>query len=61
MKVQVYFFIGIDLYDFMNIGEKLAEHDDIARKSKILRALIKLYQDSITTLEKVGVIYTYIY
>lgn len=37
----------------MNIGEKLAEHDDIARKTKVLRAFIKTYQDCITTLEKV--------
>lgn len=37
----------------MNLGEDVSKHDDIARKSKVVRAFIKTYQDSLTALEKV--------
>lgn len=37
----------------MNLGEKVAIHDDIARKSKVVRTFIKTYQDCLTALEKV--------
>lgn len=45
--------IGIDLYNIMNLGEEISKHDDIARKSKVLRNFIKTYQDCLTALEKV--------
>lgn len=44
---------GIDLYDIMNLGEELTKHDDIARKSKVIRNFIETYQDCISALEKV--------
>ncbi|VVC29508.1 Enoyl-CoA hydratase/isomerase, conserved site,Crotonase superfamily,ClpP/crotonase-like [Cinara cedri] len=47
-----FFTSGIDLYDMMNLGEEISKHDDIARKSKILRTFIKTYQDCLTALEK---------
>lgn len=37
----------------MNIGEKLTLHEDIARKSKVLRSFIKSFQNCVTALEKV--------
>lgn len=37
----------------MSVGEKVASHDDIARKSKVLRTYIKSFQDCVTALEKV--------
>lgn len=49
--------IGIDLFDLMNLGQEVANHDDIARKSKVLRCFIKTYQDCLTALEKVLLIY----
>lgn len=45
--------IGIDLFDIMNLGQEIANHDDIARKSKVLHCFIKTYQDCLTALEKV--------
>ncbi|XP_025422612.1 delta(3,5)-Delta(2,4)-dienoyl-CoA isomerase, mitochondrial isoform X2 [Sipha flava] len=47
-----YFTSGIDLFDIMTLGEELANHDDIARKIKVLRKFIKTYQDCITAIEK---------
>ncbi|KAE9523915.1 hypothetical protein AGLY_015562 [Aphis glycines] len=47
-----YFTSGIDLFDLMNLGQEVANHDDIARKSKVLRCFIKTYQDCLTALEK---------
>lgn len=38
----------------MGLGEEIAKHDDIARKSKVVRVFIKTYQDCITALEKVN-------
>lgn len=40
----------------MQLGEEIAKHDDIARKSKVVRVFIKTYQDCITALEKVNLI-----
>lgn len=45
------FSAGIDLMDMMNLGQELAAVDDVARKGLILERLIKLYQDSISSLE----------
>lgn len=38
----------------MSLGEELSNHDDIARKIKVLRKFIKTYQDCITAIEKVN-------
>lgn len=38
----------------MSLGEEIANHDDIARKIKVLRKFIKTYQDCITAIEKVN-------
>ena len=37
------------------IGQKLSEHEDVARRCKILREMITKYQDSISSLEKVSI------
>lgn len=36
----------------MKLGQEIAEHEDIARKCKVIAKKIKIYQDSITSLEK---------
>ncbi|XP_057319136.1 delta(3,5)-Delta(2,4)-dienoyl-CoA isomerase, mitochondrial [Microplitis mediator] len=43
---------GIDLQDAMSMGSMLAEHDDVARKSRALEKKIKQYQDSFLSIEK---------
>jgi HD superfamily phosphodiesterase len=45
--------LGIDLTDAAQIGAKLSENEDVARRCKILHDTLKLYQDAITSLEKV--------
>lgn len=42
------------------VGAKLAEHEDVARRCKILANIIRTYQDSITTLEKVSKAFKYL-
>lgn len=37
----------------MEIGQSLAQHEDIARKCKVMESKIKDYQDSFTAIEKV--------
>lgn len=44
-------FSGIDLTDMLKLGQELAEIEDVARKGVYLERLIKLYQDSISSLE----------
>lgn len=39
--------------DMMKLGQELAEHEDVARKCKILQQKIRDYQDSFTAMEKV--------
>ncbi|CAL7948357.1 unnamed protein product [Xylocopa violacea] len=46
------FCAGIDVSDAMNIARELAEHEDVARKCKILNLKIKDYQESISAIEK---------
>lgn len=46
-----HFCAGIDLNDLMKLGQELSEIDDVARKGALLERLIKLYQDSLTSLE----------
>ncbi|KZC09981.1 Delta(3,5)-Delta(2,4)-dienoyl-CoA isomerase, mitochondrial [Dufourea novaeangliae] len=46
------FCAGIDVQDVVNWAPKLAEHEDIARKCKIVQLMIKEYQDCITAIEK---------
>lgn len=46
------FTAGIDLKDMVELASELAQHDDVARRCKILRSMITTYQDSITSLEK---------
>lgn len=56
-------FSGIDFNSMMSLGQTLSEHEDVARRCKILKSLIHKYQDSITSLEKVSsdlrIIYIY--
>lgn len=46
-----HFTAGIDLKDISSLGQKLADVEDVARRGNILEPLIKLYQDSISSLE----------
>lgn len=41
----------------MEIGKGLAEHEDIARRCKLLEPKIKDYQDTFTAVEKVFFFY----
>ncbi|GAB1863154.1 Delta(3,5)-Delta(2,4)-dienoyl-CoA isomerase, mitochondrial isoform X2 [Camponotus japonicus] len=43
---------GLDLQGMMEIGQSLAQHEDIARKCRVLEPKIKDYQDSFTAIEK---------
>lgn len=45
------FTAGIDLTSMLQLGQELGEIDDISRKGLYLGRLIKLYQDSISSLE----------
>uniref|UniRef100_A0A1L8EGY6 Delta(3,5)-Delta(2,4)-dienoyl-CoA isomerase, mitochondrial n=1 Tax=Haematobia irritans TaxID=7368 RepID=A0A1L8EGY6_HAEIR len=47
-----HFTSGIDLTDMIQLGQELAEIDDVARKGYYLEPIIKLYQDSMSSLEK---------
>ncbi|XP_053687403.1 delta(3,5)-Delta(2,4)-dienoyl-CoA isomerase, mitochondrial [Sabethes cyaneus] len=47
-----HFTAGIDLLDMMKLGQELGEIDDIGRKARMFEGLIKLYQDSISSLER---------
>jgi hypothetical protein len=49
----LYHNLGIDLTDAAQLGEKLSESEDVARRCKILHDTLKSYQDAITSLEKV--------
>ncbi|XP_012228186.1 delta(3,5)-Delta(2,4)-dienoyl-CoA isomerase, mitochondrial [Linepithema humile] len=46
------FCAGIDVQGMMEVGQNLAQHEDIARKSKVLESMIQDYQDSFTAIEK---------
>lgn len=46
--------LGLDLQGMMEIGQNLAQHEDIARKCRVLEPKIKDYQDSLTAIEKVS-------
>lgn len=46
------FTAGIDFADASQIGVKLGEHEDIARRCKVIYDTLSLYQDAITSLEK---------
>jgi len=41
------------LADIAQIGAKLGEHEDVARRCKVIHDTIRFYQDAITSLEKV--------
>uniref|UniRef100_A0A8D8SL37 Delta(3,5)-Delta(2,4)-dienoyl-CoA isomerase, mitochondrial n=1 Tax=Cacopsylla melanoneura TaxID=428564 RepID=A0A8D8SL37_9HEMI len=47
------FTAGLDLSGMMTLGQEIAEQEDVARKSKVLRKLITTYQNSISSLEKI--------
>ncbi|XP_073828837.1 delta(3,5)-Delta(2,4)-dienoyl-CoA isomerase, mitochondrial [Musca autumnalis] len=47
-----HFTAGIDLTDMIQLGQELAEVEDVARRGAYLEPLIKLYQDSMSSLEK---------
>lgn len=44
---------GIDLQGMVQLGQNIAEHDDVARKCKYVKNQIKDYQDSFNAIEKV--------
>ncbi|CAH1397727.1 unnamed protein product [Nezara viridula] len=46
------FTAGLDLSSVASLGQKLAEHEDVARRCKILRELIITYQDGMSAAEK---------
>lgn len=46
------FCAGIDLMSMMELAPQLAEADDLARKMKILAPKIRMYQDSLSSLER---------
>ncbi|XP_055845505.1 delta(3,5)-Delta(2,4)-dienoyl-CoA isomerase, mitochondrial [Episyrphus balteatus] len=46
-----HFTAGIDLNDMMQLAQELAEIEEVSRKGCALEKLIKLYQDSISSLE----------
>lgn len=46
------FCAGLDFKDAMSFGQELAEHEDIARKCKVMKKKIKIYQDTCTSIEK---------
>ncbi|XP_044752743.1 delta(3,5)-Delta(2,4)-dienoyl-CoA isomerase, mitochondrial [Coccinella septempunctata] len=45
------FCAGLDFLEATQMGEKLADHEDIARRAKILKKQIVLYQECMTSLE----------
>jgi len=45
------------LADAAQFGAKLAEHEDVARRCKVIHDTLKSYQDGITSLEKVMCVY----
>lgn len=46
-----HFTAGIDLTSMMQLGQELGEIEDVARKGYSMESLIKLYQDSVSSLE----------
>ncbi|XP_036318530.1 delta(3,5)-Delta(2,4)-dienoyl-CoA isomerase, mitochondrial [Rhagoletis pomonella] len=46
-----YFTSGLDLGDAMKLAQELGVADDVARKAAVLERTIKLYQDSMSSLE----------
>jgi Delta3,5-Delta2,4-dienoyl-CoA isomerase len=47
-----HFTAGIDLMDMLELGQKIQDASDVARKGKLFEESIELYQNSITSLEK---------
>lgn len=47
-----HFCAGIDLNSMMNLGQDMGETEDVARKGIVLERTIKLYQDSISAVER---------
>lgn len=47
-----HFTAGIDLMDMMKLGQQLGEIEDVGRKGRMFESFIKLYQDSISSLER---------
>lgn len=46
--------LGLDLQGMMETSQSLVQHEDIARKCKVLESKIKDYQDTFTAIEKVS-------
>lgn len=46
-----HFTAGIDLLDMLQLGQKLGDIEDVYRKGHYLEQMIKLYQDSVTSIE----------
>lgn len=51
---ETFIVLGIDLQCFMDISKHFKETDDVARRSKALYKTIKLYQNSLSSMERVN-------
>ncbi|XP_055585409.1 delta(3,5)-Delta(2,4)-dienoyl-CoA isomerase, mitochondrial [Uranotaenia lowii] len=47
-----HFTAGIDLVDMLKLGQQLGDIEDIGRRGRLFEVMIKLYQDSISSLER---------
>ncbi|GAB0099380.1 delta(3,5)-Delta(2,4)-dienoyl-CoA isomerase, mitochondrial [Sergentomyia squamirostris] len=45
------FCAGIDLMSLMSLGTELSEHEDLARRGRVMERNIRLYQDAFTSIE----------
>uniref|UniRef100_A0A1B0CAC8 Delta(3,5)-Delta(2,4)-dienoyl-CoA isomerase, mitochondrial n=1 Tax=Lutzomyia longipalpis TaxID=7200 RepID=A0A1B0CAC8_LUTLO len=46
------FCAGIDLMSLMGLGKELSEHEDVARRGRLLDNKVRIFQDSISSLER---------
>lgn len=47
-----HFTAGIDLLDMMKVSQQLSEIDEVSRRARFFEGMIKLYQNSISSLER---------
>lgn len=59
LNISNYIFLGLDFNSMMELGAQLNEQEDIARKCKVMEKNIKKFQDAITSLEKVILLFKY--
>ncbi|XP_015127487.1 delta(3,5)-Delta(2,4)-dienoyl-CoA isomerase, mitochondrial isoform X2 [Diachasma alloeum] len=46
------FCAGLDVQEAIILGQEVAQHEDVARKARLLEKRIKLYQDALFSIEK---------